>query len=257
MIVTLIRIHNKNEKLMKKLALILSLLLSVPVVAIDVAHTSTPITIDGISESAWDNAKWHSMPYLMDGTLPSPDADFKGRYRLLWDQNYLYLQADIVDDVLIDTHADPTYKYWDDDALEVFIDSDASGGNHQFNHTAFTYHIALDNQAADYGPDKKAYLYTDHLMSRWQRNTPAPYNITWEVAIKLYPNNYQEGVKNTPITLTEKQVIGFMLAYCDNDGSEVREHFMGSHAVKPVNGSRNRGFIDANVFGKITLLPKQ
>jgi len=31
---------------------------------------------------------------------------------------------------------------------------------------------------------------------------------------------------------------------------------MGSHEVQPVNGDRNRGFIDADVFGKITLLPK-
>ncbi|WP_324738123.1 CBM9 family sugar-binding protein [Pseudoalteromonas sp. CuT4-3] len=241
---------------MKKHALVLSCLLSAPVMAIDVAYTSTPITIDGVSESAWDKATWHDMPHLMDGTLPSSDADFKGRYRLLWDKNYLYLQADITDDVLIDTHPDPTVKYWDDDALEIFIDSDASGGIHQFNHTALAYHIGLDNQAADYGPDKKAHLYTDHLTSNWKRNTQAPYNITWEVAIKLYPNDYQEGAVNTPITLNEKQVIGFMLAYCDNDGSEVREHFMGSHEVQPVNGDRNRGFIDADVFGKITLLPK-
>ena len=110
---------------MKKHALALSCLLSAPVMAIDVAHTSTPITIDGVSESAWDKATWHDMPHLMDGTLPSSDADFKGRYRLLWDKNYLYLQADITDDVLIDTHPDPTVKYWDDDALEIFIDSDA------------------------------------------------------------------------------------------------------------------------------------
>ena len=106
---------------MKKLALALSFLLSTPAMAIDVEHTSTPITIDGVSESAWDKATWHDMPYLMDGTLPSNDADFKGRYRLLWDQNYLYLQADIVDDVLIDTHADPTYKYWDDDAIREYL----------------------------------------------------------------------------------------------------------------------------------------
>ena len=76
------------------------------------------------------------------------------------------------------------------------------------------------------------------------------------MAIKLYPNDYQQGAQNTPIKLTEKHVIGFMLAYCDNDSSEVREHFMGSHEVKPMNGDRNRGFIDADVFGKITLLPK-
>ena len=37
---------------MKKLALALSFLLSTPAMAIDVEHTSTPITIDGVSESA-------------------------------------------------------------------------------------------------------------------------------------------------------------------------------------------------------------
>ena len=243
--------------LMKKTLLAFSLLFTQPLMAIEVSHTSTAIIIDGVSESTWDSATWHPMPHLMDGALPSSDADFKGRYRLLWDENYLYLQADISDDVLIDTHPDPTDKYWDDDALEVFIDSDASGGNHQFNHTAFAYHIGLDNQAADYGPDKKAHLYTDHLVSNWKRNTTAPYNITWEVAIKLYPNDFQQGAQNTPLKLTEKQVIGFMLAYCDNDGSKVREHFMGSHEVQPVNGSRNLGYIDADVFGKITLLPKK
>ncbi|MCQ8879310.1 CBM9 family sugar-binding protein [Pseudoalteromonas shioyasakiensis] len=242
---------------MKIATLIYSLLISTHALAIDVVHTPTPITIDGVSESAWNKAKWHNMPHLMDGVLPDSESDFTGRYRLLWDENTLYLQADIADDVLFDTHPDPTVKYWDDDALEIFIDSDASGGNHQFNHTAFAYHIGLDNQAADYGPDKKAHLYTDHLVSSWKRNTQAPYNIIWEVAIKLYPNDYQEGAQNTPLKLTATQVIGFMLAYCDNDGSKVREHFMGSHEVQPVNGDRNRGFIDADVFGEITLLPKE
>ncbi|HCP96973.1 MAG TPA: sugar-binding protein, partial [Pseudoalteromonas sp.] len=106
---------------MKKTLLAFSLLFAQPLMAIDVSHTPTAITIDGVSESAWNSATWHSMPHLMDGTLPSSDVDFKGRYRLLWDENYLYLQADISDDVLIDTHPDPTDKYWDDDALEVFI----------------------------------------------------------------------------------------------------------------------------------------
>ena len=242
---------------MKSITLAVGLLFVITVTAADVNYTSTPIVIDGVSEDAWNNAIWREMPHLMDGVLPSSDNDFKGRYRLLWDDNYLYLQASINDDVLIDTYPDPTQKYWDDDALEVFIDSDASGGNHQFNHTAFAYHIGLDNQAADYGPDRKAHLYTEHLTSRWQRQTSAPYNIIWEVAIKLFPNSYQEHGNNTPLVLDAHRVIGFMLAYCDNDGSEVREHFMGSHEIQPINGDKNRGYIDADVFGKITLLPKK
>lgn len=221
--------------------------------AMDVEYTATPIKIDGVADAAWQQAKWQTMPYLMDGALPDSASDFSGKYKLLWDEHYLYLQAEITDDVLLDTHADPAVNYWDDDTLEIFIDSDASGGDHQFNHSAFAYHIGLDNQAADYGPDKQAHLYTSHLKSRWQRSSEAPYNMIWEVAIKLYPNDFKEGQQDKPLLLAPNKVIGFMLAYCDNDGSPVREHFMGSHEIPPVNGDKNRGFIDASVFGRMTL----
>ncbi|RPA64099.1 sugar-binding protein [Shewanella frigidimarina] len=221
--------------------------------AMDVEYTATPIKIDGVADAAWQQAKWQTMPYLMDGVLPDSASDFSGKYKLLWDEHYLYLQAEITDDVLLDTHADPAVNYWDDDTLEIFIDSDASGGDHQFNHSAFAYHIGLDNQAADYGPDKQAHLYTSHLKSRWQRSSEAPYNMILEVAIKLYPNDFKEDQQDKPLLLTPNKVIGFMLAYCDNDGSPVREHFMGSHEITPVNGDKNRGFIDASVFGRMTL----
>ena len=68
---------------MKKVLLATSIVISSQIMAADVKYTSTPISIDGVSESAWDEAAWHDMPHLMDGTLPSNDADFKGRYRLL------------------------------------------------------------------------------------------------------------------------------------------------------------------------------
>jgi hypothetical protein len=55
------------------------------------------------------------------------------------------------------------------------------------------------------------------------------------------------------ITLKPKQKIDFMLAYWDDDGSNVREHFMFSHKIKPIKGDTNRGWIDANVFGNIRL----
>lgn len=229
-----------------------SLLLCAQVRATEVKHTATPIKIDGLAEQTWDNAQWHPMAYLMANSLPKED-DFFGRYKLLWDNQYLYLQAEITDDILFDKIADPTVKYWDDDCLEVFIDSDASGGNHQYNHSAFAYHIALDNQAVDLGEDQKAHLFNDHLTSRWQRDEKQFHKIIWEVAIKLYPDNYTDSQPLPAITLKPEQKIGFMLAYCDNDGSATREHFMGSHKIKPVKGDSNRGWIDANVFGEISL----
>ncbi|MFT6806448.1 MAG: hypothetical protein ACJAWT_001855, partial [Glaciecola sp.] len=39
-------------------------------------------------------------------------------------------------------------------------------------------------------------------------------------------------------------------------GSATREHFMGSHKIKAVDGDTNRGWIDANVFGSIQLKNK-
>jgi hypothetical protein len=186
---------------------------------------------------------------------PKPE-DFYGRYKLLWDNNYLYLQAEITDNILFDKTPDPRVNYWDDDCLEVFIDSDASGGNHQYNHSAFAYHIALDNQAVDIGDDKQVHLYNDHLTSYWQRDQIQPEKIIWEVALKLFPNHYSDNQPLPSITLKPEQKIGFMLAYCDNDGSATREHFMGSHKIKAVNGDTNRGWIDANVFGSIQLKNK-
>jgi len=232
--------------------LLSSVLLCPHVIATEVKHTATPINIDGVADQAWDSAQWQPMSYLMANSLPKED-DFSGRYKLLWDSQYLYLQAEITDDILFDKIADPKVKYWDDDCLEIFIDSDASGGNHQYNHSAFAYHIALDNQTADIGDDQEVHMYNDHVFSRWQRDSKQFDKIIWEVAIKLYPDNYTDSQPLPAITLKSEQKIGFMLAYCDNDGSETREHFMGSHEIKPVNGDTNRGWIDADVFGKIIL----
>lgn len=232
--------------------LLSSVLLCSQVCATEVKHATAPIVIDGIAEPIWDNAEWQPLAHLMADSRPK-EEDFSGRYKLLWDSQYLYLQAEIIDDILFDKTADPKVAYWDDDSLEVFIDSDASGGNHQYNHSAFAYHIALDNQAADIGDDQQARTYNEHVTSRWQRDHKQPEKIIWEVAIKLYPNNYSDNKPLPAITLINNQKIGFMLAYCDNDGSETREHFMGSHKIKPVNGDTNRGWIDASVFGEITL----
>lgn len=119
---------------------------------LSVAYSAKAPSIDGtnLDDAIWQQAAWQPMPYLMAGTKPA-SSDFAGRYRLLWDDKYLYLQAEIVDDVLWDSRPNPLEAYWDDDALEVFIDSDASGGKHLDNHSALAYHVALDNQAVDMG----------------------------------------------------------------------------------------------------------
>ena len=161
-------------------------------------------------------------------------------------------------------HANPLYRYWDDDCLEVFIDEDASGGNHQFNFNAFAYHIALDNQVVDIGPNHKDgttnfVLLNEHINSVWKRNVSQTNKLTWEVAVSVFDDSFVlnpiEVSSQQPVKLYKEKILGFMLAYCDNDGSKEREHFIGSTDIKAVNGDKNLGYITADVFQ--TLILKQ
>ncbi|MDG1733201.1 MAG: sugar-binding protein [Thalassotalea sp.] len=229
---------------------------------ISVKPATNAITVDGMAnESAWDASNWLPIDQHMIGEYPSKE-DFSGRFKLLWDQDYLYLLAEITDDVLVDKIADPLDRYWDDDCLEIFLDENASGGNHQFNFNAFAYHVALDNQVADIGPNNadgstNFILLNDHVNSVWKRDSAAPHKVYWELAIKIFDDSFKlpaQNPANIPLKLTADKTMGFMLAYCDNDTSIEREHFIGSQKITPVNGDKNLGYIDASVFGKIKLV---
>ena len=238
----------------------------------EVSWVNNEIQIDGIAnESVWKEIPWFAIDQAIIGAIPEK-SDFSARYKLAWNQQYLFILAEIIDDKLYDGHPVPTENYWDDDCLEIFIDEDASGGNHQFNFNAFAYHIALDNQVVDIG-EKDAggqpqfLILNSHALNRWRRSTSEPKKIIWEVALSIYDDRYKvkdsSDVESTstsknsasqPVTLTNNKTMGFMIAYCDNDGSKHRESFVGSLPIEPVNGDKNRGYIDASVFGKIRLV---
>jgi hypothetical protein len=211
------------------------------------AKANDEIRINGkIDGAEWADAEWRIMDQAWIGGSYDED-DFSGRYKVLWDEDRLYVLAEIKDDTLVDTHADGLVQYWDDDCLEVFIDADASGGNHQYNYNAFAYHIALDLKVTDIGIDSIPHYYQHIESVRSQDGNTS----LWELAISLYDDNYVLDDKTTPIRLTEGHLMGFAIAYCDNDYSEEREHFIGSI---PVDGEdKNRGWIDAGIFEKVIL----
>lgn len=217
-----------------------------------------PIAIDGIAEQEWQGRDWYPIDQLILGS-PHTKQDFSGRFKLAWDTGYLYLLAEISDDVLFDQHANPLHFYWDDDCLEIFLDEDGSGGEHQYNYNAFAYHVALDNQVVDIGEKTKAnqtpfLTLNDHIKSRWQRSDTAPHNVIWELAIKVFDDSFSPDKKSLPVTLSVGKELGFMLAYCDNDGSKNRENFIGSTEIKGLNGDKNLGYKTADVFAKLTLV---
>ena len=205
--------------------------------------------IDGRrDDDCWRDLDWHPLDQRWIGEEYSK-KDFSGRYKLSWSKDALYVLVEIEDDLLYDQYSDPLKLWWDDDCLEVFVDEDNSGGNHQYNHSAFAYHIALDYNIVDMGTDKKGHLYNDHIeVQKLQKK-----NITvWEMAIHVYSDDFEDGQKNAPVYLKRNKEIGFALAYCDNDGSNERENFIGSEVVP--GEDKNRGWIDAGIFGTLRLV---
>jgi hypothetical protein len=207
------------------------------------------VEVDGNShDQAWDEAEWRAIEYKWLGPDYS-ETDFSGRFKIVWTEERVYLLVEIIDDILFDSHRHPLIQYWDDDCLEVFVDEDYSGGDHQFNHNAFAYHFSLDNQAIDIGTDEKARNYSHHVESAWRQHEDI---LSWEVGISLYDDTYvDDSVENTPVALLAGKIIGLMVAYCDNDGSELRENFIGSESVP--SGPKDRGWIDAGLFGEVVL----
>ena len=207
-----------------------------------------PVVDGSASDHAWTQAPWQAIEHRWLGPEYTPD-DFSGRFKVVWTPERIYLLAEIVDDILFDSHRDPLVQYWDDDCLEIFLDEDYSGGEHQFNHNAFAYHLSLDNQAIDIGTDQKARNYSRHVESSWRQSGNT---VVWEVAIDIYDDSYVDGAAdNQAIRLVAGKVLGLMVAYCDNDGSELRENFVGSESVP--TGPTDRGWIDAGLFGKVVL----
>jgi len=206
-------------------------------------------TIDGVAdEAAWERAPWREVRYRWLGPEYASE-DFQGRFKVVWTAEKIYILGEFVDDILIDTHRDPLVQYWDDDCLEIFLDEDYSGGDHQFNHDAFAYHMSLDNQAIDIGTNQKAQNYSHHVTSRWQQQGN---KVVWELAIDIYSDDYEDGSDdNQPVSLSAGKLMGLMVAYCDNDGSELRENFIGSESVP--EGPKDRGWIDAGLFGALVL----
>ncbi|MEL6636284.1 MAG: sugar-binding protein [Bacteroidota bacterium] len=213
-------------------------------------RAETAPNVDGRGDDAcWEKATWLPLDQRWLGEAYT-ETDFQGRYKLSWDENYLYLLAEIVDDTLIDIHPDGLDRYWDDDCLEIFIDEDRSKGNHQYNHNAFAYHVSLDNRVVDIGTDSTFRYYDDHLTSR---RTQEGKTSTWEVALKVFGDDYRDGAAdNRPVRMAAGKICGFALAYCDNDASAERENFIGSVTV--TGEDKNRGWIDAGIFGSLELV---
>lgn len=214
----------------------------------EISKTNETILIDGMAnESTWNEASWYPMDQVWIGQ-PIDSSDFQGRYKLTWNDDALFVLVEVTDDVLRDVFENPLERWWDEDCVEIFVDSDNSGGDHQFNHNAFAYHIDTAGNVVDIIAENTPKLFNKDLSS--SRITEGNKSI-WEFKIPLYADSYTYGEENKSITLSSGNKVGFAIAYCDNDTSDHRENFIGSVEVE--GPDKDRGWKDAGIFGTLIL----
>ena len=109
-------------------------------------HEGEIVQIDGkLDERSWKEAPWTSRPFvdIAQSSYPNiqvPDK-FQTRVKVLWDANYLYVAAELFDQLIwadIEGHnerlTDGHAPYWNDD-FEIFID--AFGSTHSYKEMEF------------------------------------------------------------------------------------------------------------------------
>lgn len=214
--------------------------------------SEVPVIIDGSDEDAcWSEAEWKPIDQVW---LPTLDAkmvagDFDGKYKVAWDTDYLYLLVEVKDDMLSDDHVGPLDNYWNDDCVEIFIDEDRSKGNHLTNYNAFAYHVSLTYDAIDGGTGNAVNLKNNivAVMDTIGENT-----YLWEFAVKIYNKNFSpNNPEASRVTLTPEKLMGFTIAYCDNDKTTSRENFIGS--MEMTDATKNDNYITADYFGSLLL----
>lgn len=227
----------------------------------DAPRASESPVIDGVEEDVWSAANWQKIDVRWLGAqqgYPSPQ-DYSGRFKVMWDANYLYMLVDITDDVIVDNYRDPLSSMLHvDDTVELFIDENNSGGNHWNNNAAnaWAYHVSIYKDVVDFGLSGEPVLLNHHIQT--EIKTQGTRHM-WEMRISVYGDqyNFAQNAFNSPVSLYAGKTLGFSACYIDNDNSipesrYEREHMMGS--VDTQGHKDDLGYINADVFGTLRLV---
>jgi hypothetical protein len=220
-----------------------------------VVNSPDPVVIDGSAgDAVWSKTDWHPISQVwIPYAAKMAAGDFAGKFKVAWDSDYLYVLVEVIDDMISDDHPNPLQNWWDDDCVEVFLDEDRSKGNHEKNNNAFAYHVSTKYDAIDEDASGNGVNYKNNL--KVIMDTIGTHTYLWEMAIKVYNSNFvMSNPEASRVKLTAKKLMGFTIAYCDNDQTSSRENFIGSMYMTAATANDN--YITADYFGSMLLVDR-
>ncbi|MBN1143255.1 MAG: T9SS type A sorting domain-containing protein [Bacteroidales bacterium] len=216
--------------------------------------TVTIPVIDGNgNDTCWNKADWAPIDQVWIGNAVS-ETDYSGRFKVLWASDRIYLLIQIVDDSL---HIQPTgiadvcsniYNY---DCTEIFIDENHSrDANYTGTYKAIAYHMDTTHVCYYIGGAPGWVRLDDHLKYKMQR--VAPHTFEYEYELKVFDDTYVDGSVNTPVQLTNEKLLGWSVAYNDNDLGSTRQNMFGSKLIEEAD--KNISYYNASAFGELKLV---
>jgi len=107
-------------------------------VTAEVGQAAAPPVIDGKIEDIWAKAKAYELENSLYDPVSGPE-DCSASFRALWDNDNLYILVQVQDEDLGNDSDD----YWEDDAVEVFIDADNTKAG-AYGSNDYRYHFDWD-----------------------------------------------------------------------------------------------------------------
>ena len=154
-------------------------------------HVEKPLQIDGrLDETAWKEAAWTANFMDIEGSR-KPQPRFQTRAKMLWDDTYFYVAAQLQEPHVWGTLKDHDSVIFHDNDFEVFIDP--NGDNHEYyelelNALNTTWDLFLpkpykDGGGADNGweiPGLKTAIHVQGTL-----NDPGDEDLGWSVEIAI------------------------------------------------------------------------
>lgn len=213
-----------------------------------------PIIDADPSDPAWAGADWAPIDQVWIGAPTTPD-DYQGFYKVVWTPERLYVLFKIERGSFNDKYANESGDMYNYECAEIFLDEDRSGGNHQRDYGAFSYHMTTGNNVFDHGPGGQGTLsFNDHVKLAFRKAEGTTYY--WETEVKVYPKGFvYGGKKNKELRLSAGKEMGFSVAYNTNNGGRTRRNMFGSHYLK--GPDKNTSWITASDFGLLILTAEE
>ena len=183
--------------------------------AISAIKTTTPPVIDGEIDEVWQLAQVYPLTKGLNNTNITDEADFSVSFRALWDEDSLYLMAEIKD---LNHHTIAPFP-WESDGVEFYFDMN---NDKEISMGAYNYQLGFAWQHSIYGDfSEHIQMNINYIFKQLDDGFIMEAAIPWDNGL-FFDRSTQNPRDDMPV-IEPGLIFGFDVAANDNDTGTGRE----------------------------------